>query len=207
MRIVEVYATDATGRQDMDMGVTTVKGLSGDALANAYMKALTKAKRRVTLSLCGLGMLDESEIETIPGAQLGIAVEHQATPARLTDSTTPAATTPAATGKPTRPQVMLLADLAKRLDLSNADVRTQLLDGKASAACTAAEVGAAIATARDMIDRLEETDAGFGDDVEVDPDTGEVTPDWVGKIAEADQFAGMPTPMRGRTADQIAGMN
>ncbi len=32
------------------------------------MKAETKSKRRVTLSLCGLGMLDESEVETIPGA-------------------------------------------------------------------------------------------------------------------------------------------
>jgi hypothetical protein len=29
------------------------------------MKAVTKAKRRVTLSICGLGWLDESEIETI----------------------------------------------------------------------------------------------------------------------------------------------
>ena len=32
------------------------------------MKSETKAKRRVTLSLCGLGMLDETEIETIPSA-------------------------------------------------------------------------------------------------------------------------------------------
>lgn len=34
--------------------------------ANACMKAETKAKRRVTLSIIGLGMLDESEIEGIP---------------------------------------------------------------------------------------------------------------------------------------------
>jgi len=32
------------------------------------MKCETKAKRRATLSICGLGMLDESELETIPGA-------------------------------------------------------------------------------------------------------------------------------------------
>lgn len=38
--------------------------------ANAYMKAETKAKRRVTLSFCGLGMLDESEAPSIPGAQI-----------------------------------------------------------------------------------------------------------------------------------------
>lgn len=33
---------------------------------NAMMKAETKAKRRATLSILGLGMLDESEMETIP---------------------------------------------------------------------------------------------------------------------------------------------
>jgi hypothetical protein len=32
------------------------------------MKCETKAKRRVTLSFCGLGMLDESEVESVPGA-------------------------------------------------------------------------------------------------------------------------------------------
>jgi hypothetical protein len=35
---------------------------------NVLMKAETKAKRRVTLSILGLGMLDETEVETIPGA-------------------------------------------------------------------------------------------------------------------------------------------
>jgi hypothetical protein len=34
------------------------------------MKTVTKAKRRVTLSILGLGMLDESEAETIPGARV-----------------------------------------------------------------------------------------------------------------------------------------
>jgi ferric iron reductase protein FhuF len=32
------------------------------------MKAVTKGKRRLTLSLCGLGWLDETEIQTIPDA-------------------------------------------------------------------------------------------------------------------------------------------
>lgn len=41
----------------------------GDDLANAMMKAETKAKRRVTLSICGLGILDETEIETIANAK------------------------------------------------------------------------------------------------------------------------------------------
>jgi hypothetical protein len=37
-------------------------------LANALMKAETKSKRRVTLSICGLGFLDETEADSIPGA-------------------------------------------------------------------------------------------------------------------------------------------
>jgi hypothetical protein len=35
---------------------------------NGLMKAETKAKRRATLSILGLGMLDETEIETIPAS-------------------------------------------------------------------------------------------------------------------------------------------
>jgi hypothetical protein len=67
--VVTAYATTRDGREDSDVGAVSVKGLSGEALANAYMKAMTKAKRRVTLSICGLGMLDELEVETIPDAQ------------------------------------------------------------------------------------------------------------------------------------------
>ncbi len=51
------------GRRDQASGTVTIKGLSGEALANASMKAETKSKRRLTLSLVGLGFLDESEVE------------------------------------------------------------------------------------------------------------------------------------------------
>ena len=40
------------------------------------MKAETKAKRRVTLSICGLGILDESETDTMPGA-VTVDVAHE----------------------------------------------------------------------------------------------------------------------------------
>jgi hypothetical protein len=66
--IVTVEATDKTGRKDSDLGVVRKSDMRGD-LANAMMKAVTKAKRRVTLSICGLGMLDETEVETIPDAR------------------------------------------------------------------------------------------------------------------------------------------
>lgn len=67
---VTVKVSNAEGRTDMDKGSVKTEGLKGDALANAIMKAATKAKRRATLSICGLGMLDESEIETIPNARV-----------------------------------------------------------------------------------------------------------------------------------------
>lgn len=55
-------------RKDSATGALMIKGLSGEALANALMKAETKAKRRVTLSICGLGFLDETEIEDVQSA-------------------------------------------------------------------------------------------------------------------------------------------
>ncbi len=67
--VVTARATLPDGRTDESTGVVTVGNLKGDNLANALMKAETKAKRRVTLSACGLGLLDESEVETIPSAQ------------------------------------------------------------------------------------------------------------------------------------------
>lgn len=71
--LVTAYAETAS-RQDAATGAVNIKGLSGDALANAIMKAETKAKRRVTLSICGLGMLDETEIETIPAEPVKVAI-------------------------------------------------------------------------------------------------------------------------------------
>ena len=63
--IVTVKVTDIKGRTDEDMGFAKVAGLKGDMLGNAILKAVTKSKRRATLSMCGLGMLDEDEIKSI----------------------------------------------------------------------------------------------------------------------------------------------
>jgi hypothetical protein len=65
--VITVKATNnKNGRVDEDMGFAKIAGLKGDMLGNAMLKATTKAKRRVTLSMCGLGMLSEDEIESIP---------------------------------------------------------------------------------------------------------------------------------------------
>lgn len=66
--IVTAYGQDKTGRVDASTGAVCVAGLKGEALANAIMKAETKAKRRLTLSLAGLGWLDETEVDSIPDA-------------------------------------------------------------------------------------------------------------------------------------------
>jgi hypothetical protein len=66
--VVTAKARDKEGKTDASTGVVNIEGLKGDNLANALMKAETKAKRRVTLSICGLGILDESETDTLPNA-------------------------------------------------------------------------------------------------------------------------------------------
>ena len=62
--LCQVRATHPDGRSE----VSTATLALGDPV-NDLMKCETKAKRRATLSVCGLGLLAEDEIETIPGAQ------------------------------------------------------------------------------------------------------------------------------------------
>jgi hypothetical protein len=87
--IVTARATDKTGRVDESIGAVSFKSskydkstnkrvyydAQGDARANLLMKAETKAKRRVTLSISGLGMLDETEADSIQSALLVPEVE------------------------------------------------------------------------------------------------------------------------------------
>lgn len=65
---VTARASLPEGRFTDSIGAVAIAGLKGEAYANAIMKAETKAKRRSTLDLLGLGILDETETETIPGA-------------------------------------------------------------------------------------------------------------------------------------------
>ena len=67
--VVTATGRDRTGREDASTGAVSTAGLRGEALANAMMKAETKAKRRLTLSLAGLGWSDETEVDSIPGAE------------------------------------------------------------------------------------------------------------------------------------------
>lgn len=108
--LYEVVArvTFPDGRAVEDVGVVPITGLRGDAAANAIMKAITKAKRRAILSACGLGMLDESEVGTIPDARVTAPdVQHVVEVVQ-----TPAA--PAAPAGPT-PAMLRIADGWKAL--------------------------------------------------------------------------------------------
>src|SRR5215471_331060 len=67
--LVTADFTDKTGRMDSSTGAVPVKGLTGENRANAFMKAETKCKNRGTYSIVGLGMLDETEVATIPDAE------------------------------------------------------------------------------------------------------------------------------------------
>ncbi len=65
---VTVSVRDKTGREDISTGSVSLANLKGESLANAWMKCETKAKRRATLSICGLAILDETEVDSIAGA-------------------------------------------------------------------------------------------------------------------------------------------
>lgn len=74
-------ASTPDGRQTESIGAVSIGNLKGEALANAIMKAETKSKRRATLDLLGLGMLDESEVDSIPSAYVQSAPGHTEAPA------------------------------------------------------------------------------------------------------------------------------
>jgi len=78
LSVVTAKAMTPDGRCTESIGAVSIIGLKGEALANALMKAETKAKRRATLDLLGLGLLDETEADTIPGA-VQIPVQTDAT--------------------------------------------------------------------------------------------------------------------------------
>ena len=67
--VVSVRCTGADGRVSENQGAVDVSNLTGERLANALLKATTKAIRRAVLAHVGLGMLDETEVETIPEAR------------------------------------------------------------------------------------------------------------------------------------------
>ena len=83
--------TGKDGRSTENMGAVPIESLKGEAKANAMLKATTKAIRRSVLAHCGLGLMDETEVETIPGAaKLDLPyIEGKAAPAEPNVATNP----------------------------------------------------------------------------------------------------------------------
>lgn len=67
---VSAYAEDTRGRCDEATAAVNLNSLCGQDLANALMKCETKAKRRVTFSICGLTWLadiaDQADMNKAP---------------------------------------------------------------------------------------------------------------------------------------------
>lgn len=79
---VHARAGDRSGRVEEDFASVYLydkygKKLTGMNLANAKMKCVTKAKRRVTLAISGLGVLDESELESIDQSKIKVTENPQ----------------------------------------------------------------------------------------------------------------------------------
>lgn len=92
--IVTVQTPD--GRRDMDMGGVYCNPAKMDAetLSNAIKKSITQAKRRATLSICGLSILDETELDDVPQfkpMKEMLAIETKAVPDAPKEQTTEAA--------------------------------------------------------------------------------------------------------------------
>lgn len=62
--IVTCRASMPDGRFTESIGAVNIEGLKGEALSNMMMKGETKAKRRATLDLLGLGILEEQEMDS-----------------------------------------------------------------------------------------------------------------------------------------------
>jgi hypothetical protein len=108
--VVTALAQDGTGRTDSSTGAVPLGNSKGEELANKLMKAETKAKRRVTLSICGLGMLDETEVGSID-----VAPKPELLPAQRRSSV-PASTLPEAVKDFTPVEEVSLPQIAKQLN-------------------------------------------------------------------------------------------
>jgi hypothetical protein len=138
--LVVARATLPDGRTDESLGVVSIANLKGNDLANSLMRAETKAKRRATLSLCGLGLSDESEVESIPNAHPWQEPMVQASPApflpapaedHATSLTSTSAASPPVDPQPassaiTSGQLRLLVTIQKRSRVTDDQVHAHL---------------------------------------------------------------------------------
>jgi len=150
-------------REDIDFGAASIKGLQGDVLVNAKLKAITKAKRRVTLSICGLGFLDETEIETVPQA----TTPFEATPAIEEDLV------PMITREQRKRLNDFIGGLKTKFGLTNEDLQTKMREVTAGVdkcnSLTEAQASEMIGIYAMWLNQLEEAAASNLEDRKGDP--------------------------------------
>lgn len=76
--IVRCKATDGSGRHDEALAAVPFNEKNPELASNAMMKAETKAKRRVTFSICGLGFAADIDHDQTQTASSVVATEHSA---------------------------------------------------------------------------------------------------------------------------------
>lgn len=126
---VQARVTRPDGSTVDDLAAVSVAGKRGDDLCNAFMKCVTKAKRRTVLSACGLGMLDESEIETVRGAR---RVDVDMATGEIIDVQSEAVTEPEkepAPWCPTSAQIKRLYAIAKQHGIKTKEELRIFMDG------------------------------------------------------------------------------
>lgn len=128
--ICQVRATHPDGRSE----VSTATLALTDPI-NDLMKCETKGKRRATLSVCGLGLLAEDEIETIPGAY-SVPADVAAEPVRTAPPIAPRQPLALPRDNGASPSG---APLPEAAPVDHYDLAAKLLDG----AATLPELGAA----------------------------------------------------------------
>jgi hypothetical protein len=79
-------ATLPDGRFTESMSAVSIANLKGENYCNALMKAETKAKRRSTLDLLGLGILSEEEAVTLPGEIVRLPIDAPTVEAEVIES-------------------------------------------------------------------------------------------------------------------------
>lgn len=128
---VHVRATDVDGRSDEDLGVVSLPDTTkGEFRANLILKAITKAKRRVTLSICGLGFLDETEVEDIPASakRAPIATIAKPEPKPEYNDEIPQFDAPSSLPAPAHPAAATIPSATAAADLSTEEAAAQMIE-------------------------------------------------------------------------------
>jgi len=101
--LVFARASTPDGRQtDQVGGVALFEKMKGEDVANAWMKCITKANRRAVLTHCGLGMLDESEFDTIPAKNVERLTVAEPTPLKAPEAPRKLEPAPAVSAAPSK---------------------------------------------------------------------------------------------------------